>query len=182
MRQLLTESVLLALSGGLLGLIVATLGVHLVLAKFPEIVPRSENIQLNAPVLLFAFGISLLVGILFSLAPTLNGSSVDLQDSLKAGERGSTRAHPRAQSALVIVQMALTLILLMASGLLLRTILQLWNVNPGLDRQHVITFRVGLSPSLTTTAASTRTAYRQLLEHIPRDTRRSGGGFTMSCH
>ena len=165
-RQLLTESVLLALSGGLLGLIVAILGVHLVLAKFPEIVPRSENIQLNAPVLLFAFGISLVVGILFGLAPALNGSSVDVQGSLKAGERGSTRAHPRAQSALVIVQMALTLVLLMASGLLLRTILQLWNVNPGFDRQHVITFKVGLSPSLTTTASSTRTAYRQLLDRI----------------
>jgi predicted permease len=165
-RQLLTESVLLALSGGLLGLIVATLGVHLVLAKFPEILPRSENIQLDTPVLLFAFGISLVVGILFSLAPAFNGSSVDVQGSLKAGERGSTRAHPRAQNALVIIQMALTLVLLMASGLLLRTILQLWNVNPGFDRQHVITFRVGLSPSLTTTAASTRTAYRQLLDRI----------------
>ena len=107
-----------------------------------------------------------MVGILFSLAPALNGSSVDVQSSLKAGTRGSTPAHPRAQNALVIIQMALTLILLMASGLLLRTILQLWNVNPGFDRQHVITFRVGLSPSLTTTAASTRTAYRQLLERI----------------
>ena len=121
---------------------------------------------MNIPVLLFAFGISLVVGILFGLAPALDGSSVDVQVSLKAGERGSTRAHPRAQSILVIIQMALTLVLLVASGLLLRTILQLWNVNPGFDRQHVITFKVGLSPSLTTTASTTRTAYRQLLDRI----------------
>ncbi|HEV2395994.1 MAG TPA: ABC transporter permease [Candidatus Sulfotelmatobacter sp.] len=164
--QLLTESVLLAITGGLLGLIVAMLGIRLVLAKFPEILPRTENIHLDIPVLLFAFGISLVVGILFGLAPALNGSSVDVQVSLKAGERGSTRAHPRAQSILVIVQMALTLVLLVGSGLLLRTVLQLWNVNPGFDRQHVITFKVGLSPSLTRTASSTRTAYRQLLDRI----------------
>ena len=165
-RQLMTESVLLALIGGLLGLIVAILGLRLLLAKFPEIVPRSQNVHLNIPVLLFAFCISLVVGFLFGLAPALDGSSVDVQGSLKAGERGSTRAHPRAQSILVIVQMALTVMLLVGSGLLLRTILQLWNVNPGFDRQHVVTFKVGLSPSLTRTAASTRTAYRQLLDRI----------------
>ena len=136
------------------------------LAQFPESLPRSETSHLNLPVLLFTFGISLVVGILFGLAPALNSSSVDVQGSLKAGERGSTRAHPRAQSILVIIQMALTLVLLVGSGLLLRTIVQLWNVNPGFDRQHVITFKVGLSPSLTKTASSTRTAYRQLLDRI----------------
>jgi predicted permease len=162
----MTESVLLALIGGLLGLVVANLGVRLLLAKFPEIVPRSQNVHLNIPVLLFAFGISLVVGVLFGLAPALDSSSVDVQGSLKAGERGSTRAHPRAQSTLVIIEMALTVVLLVGSGLLLRTILQLWNVNPGFVREHVITFKVGVSPSLTTTASSTRTAYRQLLDRI----------------
>jgi ABC-type antimicrobial peptide transport system permease subunit len=76
-RQLLTESVLLALTGGLLGLIIAMLGVRLVLTKFPESLPRSENIHLDVPVLLFAFGISLVVGIFFGLAPALNSSRVD---------------------------------------------------------------------------------------------------------
>ena len=165
-RQLLTESVLLALSGGFLGLIVGILGVRMVLVVFPAILPRSENIRLNVPVILFAFGISLVVGILFGLAPALKSSGGDVQDSLKAGDRGSSGAHPRAQKLLVVVQMALTVVLLVASGLLLRTILQLWKVNPGFNRQHVVTFKVGLSPSLTTSAASTRTAYRQLLERI----------------
>lgn len=165
-RQLLTESVLLALGGGILGLGLAKLAVIVVVALAPASLPRADNIAVNLPVLLFAFGISVVVGILFGLAPALDSSSVDVQISLKAGERGSTRAHPRTQSILVIVQMALTLVLLMGSGLLLRTILQLWKVNPGFDRQHVITFKVGLSPSLTKTASTTRTAYRQLLDRI----------------
>jgi predicted permease len=165
-RRLLTESVLLALAGGVLGLGLAKLAVSVVVALAPASLPRADNIAVNLPVLLFVFGISLVVGILFGLAPALDSSSVDVQISLKAGERGSTRAHPRTQSILVIVQMALTLVLLMGSGLLLRTILQLWKVNPGFDRQHVITFKVGLSPSLTKTASTTRTAYRQLLDRI----------------
>jgi putative ABC transport system permease protein len=165
-RQLLTESVLLAIGGGVLGLGLAKLAVIVVVALAPASLPRADNIAVNLPVLLFAFGISLVIGILFGLAPALDSSSVDVQVSLKAGERGSTGAHPRAQSIFVIVQMALTLVLLMGSGLLLRTILQLWKVNPGFDRQHVITFKVGLSPSLTKTASTTRTAYRQLLDRI----------------
>ena len=165
-RQLLTESVLLALGGGVLGLGLAKLAVSVVVSLAPASLARADNIAVNLPVLLFAFAISLVVGILFGLAPALDSSSVDVQVSLKAGERGSTRAHPRTQSILVIVQMALTLVLLMGSGLLLRTILQLWKVNPGFDRQHVITFKVGLSPSLTKTASTTRTAYRQLLDRI----------------
>ena len=169
-RQLLTESVLLAFTGGILGLIVAKLGVSLVLAKFSADLPRTENIGVNLPVLFFAVGISIAVGILFGLAPALKSSRADVQGSLKAGARGSTHAHPRAQSALIIVQMALTLVMLVGAGLLLKTIRHLWSVNPGFSAQHVITFKVGLSPSLTKTPSDTRLAYRQLLErieHIP---------------
>ena len=165
-RQLLTESVLLAMTGGLLGVAVAVLAVRLVVTTFSANLPRSENIHLDIPVLLLEFGISLVVGILFGLAPALQSSSAALQGSLKAGERGSTRVRPSAQNVLVILQMTLTVVLLVSSGLLLRTIYQLWNVKPGFDRQHVITFKVGLSPALTRTAAGTRTAYRQLLENI----------------
>jgi predicted permease len=170
-RQLLTESVILALTGGIFGIIVAKLGVSLVLATVADSLPRTENIEVNVPALLFAFGVSLAVGILFGLAPALKGSRADLQSSLKAGERGSVnrgsgRTHSRAQGGLVIIQMALTLVLLVGAGLLLRTIRHLWSVNPGFNSQNVITFKVGLSPSLTKTASSTRTAYRQLLERI----------------
>jgi predicted permease len=165
-QQLLTESVLLSLFGAALGLLVAILGVRSVLAAVPKILPRSENIGVNAPALLFTLAVSITVGILFGLAPALKSWNVDLQAGLKKAGRGSTGEHHRAQSSLVIVQMALTLVLLVGAGLLLRTILQLWDVDPGFDTQHVITFKVGVSPSLTRTAANTRIAYQQLTERI----------------
>jgi putative ABC transport system permease protein len=166
MRQLLTESVLLALAGGLAGLGLANVGVRAAAATMLGNLPRSENLSLNFPVLVFAFGISLVIGIVFGLAPALRSSRFDLLRALKSGDRGSTRAHPHTQSTLVIVQMALTLVLLAGSGLLLRTLHDLWSVNPGFSTEHVITFKVGLSPSLTKTASSTRTAYRELLDRI----------------
>jgi predicted permease len=158
-RQLLTESVLLAMTGGILGLIVAKLGVRLMFAEFPQSLPRADSIDVNLTVLFFAFGISLVVGIAFGLAPALKSSRADMQGSLKSGDRGSTRAHPRGQSALVLV-------LLVGAGLLLRTIGDLRKVNPGFNPQHVITFKVGLSPSLTQSASSIRIAYQQLLDRI----------------
>ena len=165
-RQLLTESVLLSLAGAGLGLLLAMFGVRSVLAAVPEILPRSENISVNAPVLLFTLCVSITVGILFGLAPALKSRNADLQASLKEGGRGSTNARHRAQSTLVIVQMALTLVLLAGAGLLFRTIRHLWNVNAGFDTQHVITFKVGVSHSLTKTASSTRIAYQQLIDRI----------------
>jgi predicted permease len=165
-RQLLTESVLLSLAGAGLGLLIAMLGVRSVLAAVPEILPRTENVSVNGAVLLFTLVVSIAVGILFGLAPALKSWNADLQASLKEGARGSTSAHHRAQSSLVIVQMALTLVLLMGAGLLFQTILRLWDVNPGFDPTHVITLKIGVSHSLTKTASSTRIAYQQLIERI----------------
>jgi predicted permease len=165
-RQLLTESLLLSLAGGALGVLVAFFGVGPVLAAVPGSLPRGENIGLNGPVLLFTFGVSIAVGILFGLAPILRSSSGGLQLALKDGGRGSTGTHQRAQSSLVIVQMALTLVLLVGAGLLFRTIRHLWDVNPGFDAQHLLTFKVGVSNSLTKTPSSTRIAYQQLIERI----------------
>jgi predicted permease len=165
-RQLLTESVILSLVGAALGLLIAILGVKSLRAAFPESLPRTENIGVNAPVLLFTLGVSIAVGILFGLVPALKSWSADLQASLKEGARGSTSVHNRAQSSLVIVQMALTLVLLVSAGLLFQTIRHLWDVDAGFDAQHVITFKVGVSHSLTKTASATRIAYQQLIERI----------------
>jgi predicted permease len=167
-RQLLTESLLLSLGGGGLGMLIAVWGVRPVLAAVPGSLPRSESIGVNAPVLLFTFVTSLAIGILFGLAPALKISKTDLEGSPKEGSRGSTSAHHRAQSSLVILQMALSLVLLVGAGLLLRTIRDLWDVNPGFDTQHLITLKVGLSPSSTKTPSATRIAYRQLVERIRR--------------
>ena len=165
-RQLVTESVLLSLAGGTLGLALAKWGVRPVLATLPGNLPRGENIGVNLSVLLFALGVSAAVGIVFGLAPALQSSLTDLQASLKAGGRSSTRPHHRAQSSLVIVQVALTLVLLVGAGLLFRTIRRLWEVNPGFDARHLIVFNVGLSPSANKNVASMRAAYQQLIERI----------------
>jgi predicted permease len=165
-RQLLTESVLLSLAGAGLGLLIAMLGVRSVLAAVPEILPRTENVSVNGAVLLFTLVVSIAVGILFGLAPALKSWNADLQASLKEGARGSTSAHHRAQSSLVIVQMALTLVLLMGAGLLFQTIRRLWDVNPGFGTTHVITLKIGVSHSLTKTASSARIAYQQLIERV----------------
>ena len=164
-RQLMTESVLLALVGGCMGLMAAKWGLKTMLAALPWNIPRVENIGVNVPVLLFALGMSVAVGILFGLAPALKSSRVDLQTSLKEGGRGSTARH-RVQNSLVIVQMALTLVLLAGAGLLFRTIRHLWQIHPGFDPQHVVTFQVGLSPSDTRSGTAVRAAFQQLTRRI----------------
>ncbi|MGI8744786.1 MAG: ADOP family duplicated permease [Bryobacteraceae bacterium] len=165
-QQLIVESVLLSLAGGVLGLAVAKLGLSGVLAAAPGSLPRIENIGVNASVLLFALGVSTAVGMLFGLVPALKHANTDLQGGLREGGRGSTASHQRAQGVLAIAQIALALVLLSGAGLLFRTIHNLWAVNPGFETQHVITFQVGLSPFTTQTASATRAAYQQLTGRI----------------
>jgi putative ABC transport system permease protein len=164
-RQLLTESVILSLSGACLGSLIAFFGIRSVLAAMPGILPRSENVSVNGPVLLYTLIVSLVVGVLFGLAPALKSWSADPQMSLKERGRGST-VHRRTQSSFVVVQVASTLVLLVGAGLLLRTIFNLWNVNPGFDTRNIIALKVGVSHSLTRTPSSTRVAYEQLIERI----------------
>ncbi len=98
--------------------------------------------------------------------PALKHANSDLQAGMKEGGRGSTSGHRRMQGLLAITQIALAMVLLSGAGLLFRTIQKLWAVNPGFETQHVITFKVGLSPSTTQTASATRATYRQLTERI----------------
>jgi predicted permease len=165
-RQLITESLLLSVFGGVLGLSAAKWGLNAALATLAADLPRGDNIHVNASVLLFALGISIVVGTLFGLAPALRSSKADLHPSLKDGGRGSTGRHHRTLSVLVIVQIALTLVLLAGAGLLFRTIQHLWKADLGFESQHVLTFQVGLSPSATKTGAGVRAAYQQLLDRI----------------
>ena len=165
-RQLIAESVLVSLAGGVAGLAVAEWGLKAVLAAAPGSLPRAGNIGLNAPVLWFAFGISMAVGIAFGLVPALKSSKTNLETALKEGGRGSAGGRDRSQRVLVVIQMALALVLLAGASLLFRTIQNLLEVNPGFDAQHVVAFQVGLSPSVTQTPAATRAAYQQLVERI----------------
>jgi predicted permease len=165
-RQSLTESSLLAIAGGALGLAIANWGVRIVLAVAPATVPRSASIGVNTAVFLFAVGVSLATGIVFGLVPGFRNSSIDVQAGLKQAGRGLTGGNQRTQRGLVIVQIALALILLTGGSLLFRSIRNLLAVNPGFDARHVVTFQVGLSPSIASSSPKLRVAYQRLTERI----------------
>lgn len=165
-RQLLTESVVLSIAGGALGVAVAEFGLRALLAALPQSLPRSENIGMHLPVLMFTMAASIAAGMLFGLAPALQSSRTNIQDALRKATRGATSGRNSSLSRLVMVQFALTLVLMTGAGMLLRSIRNLWHVNPGFEARNVVSFQVGLSPSLTQTAAATRTAYQQMLARI----------------
>jgi predicted permease len=147
-RQLLTESMLLALAGGGLGLLLAAWGTKVALQHLPSGLPRASEVGMDWKVLLFTTGIALLCGILFGLAPALRISKPNLQDTLKEGGRGSSGGKQRAQGVFVVVEMALALVLLIAAGLMIRSLNALWNVNPGFDSRNVMTFGAALPTSM----------------------------------
>jgi FtsX-like permease family len=132
-RQLLSESLVLSLAGGALGAMLAGFGLRMLLAALPHTLPRSENIGLHLPVLLFTLLASIAVGVLFGLAPALQCASSDVQSALQKAFRGITTGRHRLLGRLVVVQFALTLVLMVGAGLLLRSIRNLWHVNPGFD-------------------------------------------------
>ena len=165
-RQLLTESTVLSLVGGALGIAVAWFGLRALLLALPYNLPRSGNIGLHLPVLVFSLLTSISAGILFGLAPALQSARAPVQDTLQKASRGATSGSNASLRRLVMLQFALTLVLMTGAGLLLRSIRNLWHVNPGFDTQHVISFKVGLSPSFTHTPAGTRETYQQLLTRI----------------
>jgi len=165
-RQLLTESTVLSLVGGALGIAVAWFGLRALLLALPYNLPRSGNIGLHLPVLVFSLLTSISAGILFGMAPALHSIKAPVQDTLQKASRGATSGSNASLSRLVMLQFAFTLVLMTGAGLLLRSIRNLWHVNPGFDTQHVISFKVGLSPSFTQTPAGTRETYQQLLTRI----------------
>ncbi len=167
LRQSLTESTLLALAGGALGLVVAGWGSQLALKVLPTALPRAEEIRLDARVLLFTFAIALLTGVLAGMAPALKISQGHVSDSLKEGGRGTSGGRVRAQGVFVAVEMALALVLLIGAGLMIRTLGALWNVDPGFRADNVTTFSLNLAPSMRTAEpAAVRATLRELSEKL----------------
>jgi predicted permease len=160
-RQLLTESTLLAATGGLLGLALAWIATKAIVAALPAELPRATEVSLDTRVLLFTLAVSLLAGIVFGLAPALKTSRTNLQDVLRSSGRGSSGARHRLQGLFVAVQVAMALVLLIGAGLMLRSLAALWRVNPGYQPDHAITFSVSLPANSKTTAAETRARLRQ---------------------
>ena len=161
-RQLLTESVLLSLVGGALGLLLAAWGTHAALGVLPNALPRSNEIHLNVTVLLFALGISILVGITFGLVPALKTANPDLHETLKEGGRGGSGARHRTQNTFVVVEMALALVLLIGAGLMIRSLAVLWGVSPGYNPHNALQLNVASALPIGGTPDAIRTAFIQL--------------------
>jgi putative ABC transport system permease protein len=145
-RQLLTESLLLAGLGGLFGLLIAQWGTEALIRTVPQNIPRISNIQLDAAVLTFTLVVSLATGVIFGLVPAWQASHVDLNTALKTGARtgtGGEHKH-RFRNALVMCEIALALILLVCAGLLIQSFARLGRVSPGLQTQHLLTARIQL--------------------------------------
>ncbi len=154
-RQLLTESVLLALAGGGLGLLIAAWGTRAALGILPAALPRAGDISVDHRVLAFTFLISLLAGIFFGLAPASRVLRADVQKTLKEGGRGATGARQRAQSVFIVLEMGMAMVLLVGAGLMIRSLAELWKVNPGFRPEGVLHFGLTFPSSMATESAET---------------------------
>ena len=175
-RQLLTESILLGLLGGAAGLVVANASLSIVRTMNPGNIPRLEDIAVNGSVIAFTFGVSLVTGILFGLAPVWRAIKVDLNSSLKSGGRsGNTdgglylKRH-RLRGLLVVSELALSLMLLIGAGLLLRSFVHLQSVAPGFTTDHVLTMQMAITGPKYHEQKNTASFYREIesrVAHLP---------------
>jgi putative ABC transport system permease protein len=144
-RQLLTESVLLAALGATLGILLAFWGTSLIASQLPDGIPRLQEASVDASVLVFTLLVSLLTGLLFGLAPALQASRPNLTEGLKEGERGSSGRRQWLRSTLVVGEVALTLTLLVGAGLLIQSFWRLLAVDPGFKAQNLLTMQVSVN-------------------------------------
>jgi putative ABC transport system permease protein len=164
-RQLLTESVILSLLGGSIGLLLARWGISLILYVSPTAIPRSHEIELSWKVLLFTISVSFLTGILFGILPALQAGEVDVNETLKETGRGST-GRSWLRSSLVVVEVATTLVLLIGAGLMIRSFYQLQKVNPGFSYEHLTSFSVSLPQKKYAGPEQRSQFYDRLLESL----------------
>ncbi|HEY6661155.1 MAG TPA: ABC transporter permease [Pyrinomonadaceae bacterium] len=144
-RQLLTESLMLALIGAALGILLAHWGTSFIAGYLPEGIPRLAEANVDARVLIFTLAVSLVTGLLFGLAPALQASRLNLTESLKEGDRGSSGGRQPLRSLLVISEVALTLTLLVGAGLLIQSFRRVLQVDPGFDPQNLLTMQVSVN-------------------------------------
>ena len=165
-RQLLTESVLLSVVGGALGLLFAYGGLKSILKGLPAGLPRAGEVSLDSKVLLFTLVLSLLTGVIFGLAPALKATRTNLQEVMKQSGRGSSGFRHRLQGTFVAAEMALALVLLVGAGLMVRTLGALWRVNPGFNPSHAITFDLAMPATSNTTSTETRARLRNFDDRV----------------
>ncbi|MGA9770145.1 MAG: ABC transporter permease [Blastocatellia bacterium] len=167
-RQLLTESVVLSIAGGVAGLFLASWGISGLLALSPANLPRAQSISLDAYVLCFTLAISVVTGLLFGLVPALQASKLNLNESLKEGGRGSTEGRRRnhVRRLLVVSEIALALVLLVGGGLMIRSFLRLQSVDSGFNPRNVLTMVVSLAGSEHSTGPKRAAFFNQLNERV----------------
>src|SRR5437016_285783 len=175
-RQLLTESVLLGLLGGAAGLLLAQLSIYMVRSMNPGNIPRLEDIAINSAVLMFTFGVSLMTGILFGVAPLWRAIKVDLNTSLKAGGRSGQSdggLHVRRHSLrglLVVSELTLSLMLLIGAGLLVRSFARLQSVHPGFTIDRVLTMQIAANDPKYHEDKAVTNLYKEIgarIAHLP---------------
>jgi predicted permease len=167
-RQMLTESLLIAVGGGVAGLLVAKWGIDALVALAPKQIPRLHMLSLDWRTFAFALSASLLTGALFGLAPALQISRVNLNESLKEGGRGSSGGsrHNRLRGLLVIAEVSLAFVLLIGAGLLMRTFFYLQNVDPGFNPERVLTATIELPGARYSTGRKASSFYRELIGRL----------------
>jgi predicted permease len=164
-RQLLSESLLLAIAGGAFGLVVARSLNAVFVAKLADQLPRADRVNLDGTVLAFTALVALGATFLFGVAPALRAARADLNDALKEGDRGNT-SRQRLLPALVVVEIALGLVLTASAGLMIRTMSNLWSVNPGFDPRQVLTFNVAGSPAVHGSPLAVRNGLTQTIDRV----------------
>jgi predicted permease len=168
LRQFFTESLVLSLLGGALGLFLASWARDVILTLVPSSILLPHEVPLSKPVLAFAFGVSILCAFLFGLAPAFQVSSFSLQHSLRegGGAAKTSRRRFRLQGLFVTAEFALALVLLIASGLLIRSFAKLLETNPGFRPEHVLTMSIPLPRTIYTQPANVQNFYLQLLDKV----------------
>jgi putative ABC transport system permease protein len=167
-RQLLTENVLLAIIGGAAGVLFAFAAIRSIVALMPEFyVPNESRVDINVPVLLFALGLSVLTGIVFGLAPALQTSRPDVTDALKASRStGGATEGRRSRNLLVVIEVALSVVLLVSAGLTIRTFLVLQNIDAGIDPERVLVMGVPLPPAKYDTLEKRNRFVQELVDRV----------------
>ena len=168
-RELMSEAFTISIAGGVLGLALAYAGIQLLLALNPAQLPRLEEITIDPIVLAFTLGISLAAGLLFGLIPIVKYANPNLGNALKEGGRGSSdgRERHRARNTLVVAQVALALVLLVASGLMIRTFAAMRYVEPGFSNpQEILTFRVSIPTAIAKDGPQAISMHEQILRRI----------------
>ena len=146
-RQLLTESTLLAFAASVVGVVLSTWGLDALLAVWPHALPRTTEIRLDGQVLAFGLGLAVLTGVAFGILPAWRASAPGIEQSLREDAPGATGGRRRLQSTLVVSEVTLALVLLVGAGLLVRSFIRLSNVNPGFDTRDVLAARIRLTPA-----------------------------------